>query len=707
MIYQEKKSIVVSVQALIHAIYSMLKQGHPTSPSPIDPKLAALVERLVAISYGKYYIGTGSQGVSLARGGGRRNCISIEESMNPYLEEPAVRVVRSVRLGGPDNKPQFTHAEEQRWQLHKERGMLVCPILGCAEVFPRLDDLVVHIMFKIYSVDNLVCPLCPVALSPWNFHSVVQGVQHILRHLSQSTYYREQAVRKAQCPYCLKLQGGVAKMLEHVIDVHIRTLEVRTAAVLTGIANVDDVEATEKYLQTSARHTDQAALQDLPKTYHKLQNLIDRSASLFRWTTTTLSDPRQLPNLLPGLSEVVEKSVVTIGSQQPAEKWYQAYIAPQTDTTGNQRRKGMFQALVQMDQDGNLLCPLSDDICGCGAYLPNSEAACHHIGEVLKTRPASEQVCPWCPPPKNAIAIFKSAGKFHHNDVRHLQRHLPKDCCCRHCDHKSASAGDLLLHVKKVHHRFACMVQGCFEHFANAIDLAEHAEEHGENAPLRSAHASSTQAIAALANELVGGSDSDDVSTIARSDSGTSVGTISPDFNDLKRPIACEGCRRLKQKCEFNRAKSITTCERCAKAGRRCVVTAPSRKRPKNNNDRVAEPAKKTNAKPNHAHCKPLWNPPARLLIGAPSTITLQENGDSDDDIRGPRKRIRRQSTDTQGADDENTHDADDVQLHNPMLDEQDAMGSGDSDIDGFVVDDDASVVFDTDASENDDDTLD
>ncbi|KAI4171944.1 MAG: hypothetical protein LQ343_003853 [Gyalolechia ehrenbergii] len=63
---------------------------------------------------------------------------------------------------------------------------------------------------------------------------------------------------------------------------------------------------------------------------------------------------------------------------------------------------------------------------------------------------------------------------------------------------------------------------------------------------------------------------------------------------DSKRPRACEACRGLKVRCEPDPAKS--TCRRCAKAGRTCVVTAPSRKRQKKTDSRVAELERKIDA---------------------------------------------------------------------------------------------------------------
>lgn len=66
--------------------------------------------------------------------------------------------------------------------------------------------------------------------------------------------------------------------------------------------------------------------------------------------------------------------------------------------------------------------------------------------------------------------------------------------------------------------------------------------------------------------------------------------------NDLKRPRACEACRGLKVKCEFDPSNHDGPCRRCAKAHRNCVVTQPSRKRQKKTDSRVAELEKKIDA---------------------------------------------------------------------------------------------------------------
>ncbi|RMZ87891.1 hypothetical protein DV736_g4885, partial [Chaetothyriales sp. CBS 134916] len=66
------------------------------------------------------------------------------------------------------------------------------------------------------------------------------------------------------------------------------------------------------------------------------------------------------------------------------------------------------------------------------------------------------------------------------------------------------------------------------------------------------------------------------------------------DPNDLKRPRACEACRQLKVKCEMDDAN--VPCKRCAKANRQCTVTAPTRKRQKKTDSRVAELEKRIDA---------------------------------------------------------------------------------------------------------------
>lgn len=65
---------------------------------------------------------------------------------------------------------------------------------------------------------------------------------------------------------------------------------------------------------------------------------------------------------------------------------------------------------------------------------------------------------------------------------------------------------------------------------------------------------------------------------------------------DPKKARACEACRGLKVRCEPVPEDPEGACRRCAKAGRNCVITQPTRKRQKKTDSRVAELEKKIDA---------------------------------------------------------------------------------------------------------------
>ncbi|KAJ9485734.1 hypothetical protein VN97_g7614 [Penicillium thymicola] len=67
-------------------------------------------------------------------------------------------------------------------------------------------------------------------------------------------------------------------------------------------------------------------------------------------------------------------------------------------------------------------------------------------------------------------------------------------------------------------------------------------------------------------------------------------------LGDAKRSRACEPCRQLKVRCDPDPAHPEGSCKRCAKARRTCVVTAPTRKRQKKTDSRVAELERKIDA---------------------------------------------------------------------------------------------------------------
>lgn len=72
------------------------------------------------------------------------------------------------------------------------------------------------------------------------------------------------------------------------------------------------------------------------------------------------------------------------------------------------------------------------------------------------------------------------------------------------------------------------------------------------------------------------------------------VAAATADGIDPKKLRACEACRGLKVRCEPDPNEG--PCKRCKKAGRSCVVTAPTRKRQKKTDSRVSELEKKIDA---------------------------------------------------------------------------------------------------------------
>ncbi|KAL2065008.1 hypothetical protein VTL71DRAFT_4148 [Oculimacula yallundae] len=82
----------------------------------------------------------------------------------------------------------------------------------------------------------------------------------------------------------------------------------------------------------------------------------------------------------------------------------------------------------------------------------------------------------------------------------------------------------------------------------------------------------------------------------AGGDGSQDGGNDANDANDPKRSRACEACRGLKVRCEPDVNNPDGPCKRCTKANRNCVITAPSRKRQKKTDSRVAELEKKINA---------------------------------------------------------------------------------------------------------------
>lgn len=89
---------------------------------------------------------------------------------------------------------------------------------------------------------------------------------------------------------------------------------------------------------------------------------------------------------------------------------------------------------------------------------------------------------------------------------------------------------------------------------------------------------------------------------------------------EAKRPRACDSCRGLKVRCDQERPD--VSCKRCAKAGRPCITTPPTRKRQKKADSRVAELERKIDALTATLHAQKSDGPEIRRLGGMPQHET-------------------------------------------------------------------------------------
>lgn len=64
----------------------------------------------------------------------------------------------------------------------------------------------------------------------------------------------------------------------------------------------------------------------------------------------------------------------------------------------------------------------------------------------------------------------------------------------------------------------------------------------------------------------------------------------------IKRPRACEACRHLKVRCIPSPDSTDGACRRCVRGKRQCIVTAPTRRRPKRTDAKVVELEKQIEA---------------------------------------------------------------------------------------------------------------
>ena len=106
-------------------------------------------------------------------------------------------------------------------------------------------------------------------------------------------------------------------------------------------------------------------------------------------------------------------------------------------------------------------------------------------------------------------------------------------------------------------------------------------------------------------------------------DAGSPEGGDGAGGEDAKRPRACEACRGLKVRCDQDPEHPEIPCKRCAKAGRQCIITQPSRKRQKKADSRVAELEKKLDALTAALHQQQQAGTPPQMH-GAPPVKMMQ-----------------------------------------------------------------------------------
>ncbi|RAK90942.1 C6 transcription factor [Aspergillus costaricaensis CBS 115574] len=166
-------------------------------------------------------------------------------------------------------------------------------------------------------------------------------------------------------------------------------------------------------------------------------------------------------------------------------------------------------------------------------------------------------------------------------------------------------------------------------------------------------------------------------------------------YAELRRPRACEACRQLKVRCEPDLSHPNGTCKRCAKAGRNCIVTVPTRKRQKKTDSRVAELERKIDAltaslQASQGHEPHPLPPPAALeppreehpgRRWLSSTAHASTNGSiplrSPSSTAGSKRRHSGEIKETAPVSSRTSSPSDDQSLYNKALKQWRAMGYG------------------------------
>ena len=370
-----------------------------------------LVRQWIQISYAKLFQQQGSRSVKTVVMQQRNTTIiDADSSSCPSLRMDAgMRVVRLTRHCGTDFHPLYTMQEEQRITCRKVHGLLVCPEAICEQTFDNLDQVVAHIITVIMAMPQAHrrCPLCPPESAEWNFLFSIDGIFHILRHLSLANRALD-SNRKYQCPHCFILCGSRAHVQLHIDQVHIRALEIRTAAITSGEFTRADVLVNDSLLTRAMATRNRLESMVLPETLRSVARDPAFEVSQASWTTVSTllsafdSEPSgsALPECPPfsdattsGGSALIATTVSSPYQHLPKQQaWYLRYSAG--NATAN-----LKQANIVTNGSGAILCPLQSEwqICGCNQYFPTAKELVLHLYQMLKyAEDADKRKCPWC-----------------------------------------------------------------------------------------------------------------------------------------------------------------------------------------------------------------------------------------------------------------------------------------------------------------------
>ena len=428
-------------------IYDVLKPESTLSIPGYDPHSFRLVRNLITSiiseGYSKVKWQRSQWEIRLNAFQKRRNVERIQSNDDgfTFAIHPSTRYSRLVRINGSIFQPRYNVMEEKRYPVYEKNGFKQCP--HCAEMFQSIEAIVAHLMDIIYSSDQLQCPLCPGVYKEWNFVSIIEGIQHLCRHLTPAKHKVEQAAVKAQCPICLGGFKTIAICTGHIFDTHVRAFEMQFAATRVEISTVDSCAAKDAELNALLRARDSLRLAGLSHVFSHLEKHIGKDQMIWSISSHPSSSDCGLPNL-----PAIDIDWHATGNEETV-----------VDSRALHSRNTKFEkAIYKIDTRGWIECCVT--FCDCNEYFETFEAMLMHVHTMMWDLPKEERVCPWCPPPKNAEVVFtapdsEKKNKRRTRDIGHMLRHFPPQIECPHCPmdnpHFCRESRDLRDHIRDSH----------------------------------------------------------------------------------------------------------------------------------------------------------------------------------------------------------------------------------------------------------------